>query len=166
MRSLSLTLRQALTGQATDVVPVVLATITHPMLDEPVRLSTDPTQRLSVDPLQYGTVSRGETYLFALIRAAWPDDKQDEAPASQLVFENVAADQVALVRKMRGPATVLLEIVTSAAPDHVEAPFDGLLTVDVSYDANQITLTLSREAYMSEPWPCDRMTKDRFPGLF
>lgn len=166
MRSLSLSLRQALAGSSSDVVAVVLVAITHPMVPEVVRLSSDPTLRLSVEPLQYATVSRGEAYLFALMGAVWPDDKEAEPPRAQLVFENVAADQVRLIRRMRGPASVTLEIVTADAPDHVEAAFSGLMTPEVSYDANQITLPLSRELLASEPWPCDRMTRDLFPGLY
>lgn len=165
-RSLSLTFRAALASQTTDVVPVVLATITHPQLSTPVRLSSDPTRRLSADPLQYGTLSRGEQFLFALMTAVWPDDKEGEPPGSQLIFENVASDQVALIRQMIGPASVTLEIVTAQAPDHVEAEFAGLLTVEASYDAHQVTLSLSREALLNEPWPCDAMTRDRFPGQF
>ena len=51
MRNVSLNFRTEMFRQESGETPVLLLTITHPDLDQPVRLSTDPTQRLSADPL-------------------------------------------------------------------------------------------------------------------
>jgi hypothetical protein len=70
-RLVSLNVRVAANAEHASEVPVALVTITHPGLDAPVRLSSDPTSRLSADPLRYGTYHRGDVYEF--VCAAPPD---------------------------------------------------------------------------------------------
>lgn len=167
MREVSLSFRSVINGQNTDDGALCLATITHPDLAGPVRLSSDPTTRTSTDPLQYGTVSNGETYLYALWSAAFPDDQEGSPPRSRLVFDNVAQDQVTLVRSIPPgePALVTITIGLISNPDHYEVVFSNLSVINADYDANQISLDISREPLSKEPWPCDRQTKARFPGL-
>lgn len=165
MPAISLTMRAAMQAERTDEVAVALVTITHPDLDAPVRLSSDPTRRLSHDPLTYGTVSRGETYPFVLVSVVIPDERKGSPPASQIVLENVASDMVALVRSISTPGQVKIEVVTAARPDDVERTFDGLDIVKAGYDAERVTLDVSRELFANEPWPSQRMTRQRFPGL-
>ena len=62
----SLNFRTQAWAQETGVVVICLLTITHDDLDEPILLSTDPTQRLyeyGADQV-FGTVSRGVDYVF------------------------------------------------------------------------------------------------------
>jgi hypothetical protein len=47
VRVLSLNFRKALYAQESGEVPIFLLTITHPSLAAPIRLSTDPTARIS-----------------------------------------------------------------------------------------------------------------------
>ena len=53
MRRISVNARSAHDAASTDEIEVVLIQIEHPQLAAPVRLSTDPTERISVDPLTY-----------------------------------------------------------------------------------------------------------------
>ena len=89
MRVLSLNFREAIFGQESGEVPIFLLTITHPQLDEPIYLTTDATERLGTDPLVYGTLSRGVTYLYAGIEVTIPDEQDKSPPASKLTIENV-----------------------------------------------------------------------------
>ena len=57
MRRISLNARMANNAQASAEIPVVLIEMNHPELEKPIRLSTDNTERLSIDPLYYGTRS-------------------------------------------------------------------------------------------------------------
>ena len=164
-RTVSLTMRQALTDEASGETPVVLVTITHPQLAEPIRLSTDPTERLSEDPLAYGTRSRGEVYQFVMVSAVLPDDREAGVTTTSLVFENVGQGMVEQVRAIRTPARVDFAVVLASAADHVEMEWTDLRTVSASYDAGQITIELTREPITDVPWPSGRMTKNRFPGL-
>jgi hypothetical protein len=166
VKSYSLTMRQAMAGASTDEVPVILVTIRHPDLDAPVRLSSDPTERLSFEPLVYGTVSQREAYSYVLMAARVPDSRERAAPRTSLVFENVDADMVSVIRSVVTPATVDLALVLASQPDVIEARWTDLFVVAATYDAERVTLDISREPYTSEPWPAGRITPARFPGLF
>ncbi len=99
VRILSLNFREALFAQESGEVPIFLMTITHPALvDGPIYLSTDPTARLSTDPLKYGTVSRETEYLYAGVDFTLPDEQDKSPPSSKLVVQNVTRDLVPLAR--------------------------------------------------------------------
>lgn len=163
--AISLTLRHAMYAENTGEVPVVLATITHPELDAPVRLSSDPTQRLSVDPLVYGTVSNGEPFEFVMMSPVLPDQQRGQSPRAALAFENVDRDSVALLRSITTPMRVRLDLVLASAPDAIEESYTDLRAVRAGYDADRITLDISREPFTAEPWPSGKMTQARMPGL-
>ena len=165
MPEISLTMRRAFNAERTDETAVALVTITHDDLDAPLRLSSDPTQRIASDPLTYGTVSNGETFAFILMSAIVPDESRQSPPKSQLVLENVASDMVALIRSFTTPAQARIDIVAASAPDFIERSFVGMDVRHASYDDARVTIDLSREAFTSEPWPSQHMTKSRFPGL-
>lgn len=165
-RILSLNARLAAYGEAPADVPVVLVTIDHEELDAPIRLSSDPTVRLSDEPLRYGTISNGEEYDFVLLSVSLPDEEEDTPPAASLVIENVAADMVALVRSVATPLTVDLALVLASAPDALEEHYRWFRSTKISYDAATVSIDLIREPLSTEPWPAQRMTKSRFPGLF
>ncbi|PJI56032.1 hypothetical protein CTI14_00270 [Methylobacterium radiotolerans] len=157
--------RAALQAAQTDDVAVMLAIITHPSLPEPVYLSSDPTERISSNPLAYGTRHQKTVYSFVLMSAVLPDDQDRSPPKTTLVFENVSSDMVAALRSITSPATVELRVVLASTPDIVEAQFTNLRTVRATYDADRVSLDISREPFTSEPMPAGRMTASRFPGL-
>jgi hypothetical protein len=99
--------------------------------------------------------------------AAWPDDREGTPPATSLVFANVVEDMAATVRGVTPgtQADVVLKMVLSSAPDEVEESY-VLKATGSTYNAQQVSLNVSREPIEREPWPAFRMTKSRFPGLF
>jgi hypothetical protein len=163
MPVLSLTTRTEYNAQATDDVPVVLVEIIG--VDGSHYISSDPTIRLSTDPLRYGTRHKGRDYEFVLMRVAWPDDQAGKPPSTTLLFENVVADMAAVARLQRDRFDVELTLVMSNAPDVIEDRAQMICTGS-NYDAMQLSLDVSREPIESEPWPAQRMTRERFPGLF
>jgi hypothetical protein len=165
-RTLSLNFRTAANAQETEEVPIVLVSIQHASLEAPIRLSSDPTRRLGDDPLRYGTVADGLEYDFVLMTASLPDDREGAPGAVSLSFENVVADMAAIVRAVTSPAQVDMRWVLAAAPDSPEQVYSGLSAVKASYDASRVTIDVSREAIVNEPWPAHRMTQRRFPGLY
>jgi hypothetical protein len=166
-RTLSLTMRSAANAAQSLVTPVVFVTITHADLDAPVRLSSDPTERLSSDPLRYGTRHLGDIYDFVLMSALLPDDKEGALPVVTLAFENVAANMASVARAVLTPATVDLKVVLASSPDSIEEQYLGLQAAHVVYDKGRITLDITRETiFTRRPWPAGRMTQARFPGLF
>lgn len=165
MTTHSLTLRHAMFADNAGDVPVVLATITHPALATPVRLSSDPTVRLGLEPLRYGTISNGETFEFVMMSTVLPDQQRGQSPRAALAFENVDRDGVGLLRSITTPMRVRLDLVLASAPDAIEESYTDLRGVKSGYDGDRITVDITREPFTSEPWPCGRMTQARLPGL-
>ncbi|KQP82852.1 DUF1833 family protein [Methylobacterium sp. Leaf117] len=167
-RVVSLNARLAANADQTDQVPVVLVTIRHPSLSAPAYLSSDPTERISADPLVYGTRHKGIVYPFVLMGAVLPDDEKDSPPKTTLTFENVDSDMARAIRSITPGtyATVDMTVVLAGTPDIIEARYTNLRSVRGSYDAAQVSLDISAEPLTAEPWPAGRMTVSRFPGLF
>ncbi|KQO76419.1 DUF1833 family protein [Methylobacterium sp. Leaf88] len=164
----SLHARLAANEDQTDQVPVVLVTIRHPSLSAPAYLSSDPTVRISADPLVYGTRHQGIVYPFVLMGAVLPDDEKDSPPKTTLTLENVDSDMAKAIRSITPGtyATVDMTVVLAGTPDIIEARYTNLRSVRGSYDAAQVSLDISAEPLTAEPWPAGRMTVSRFPGLF
>lgn len=164
-RQVSLNFRAAASAQQTDEVPVMLWTVTHPNLDAPLHFSSDPTVRISAEPLVFGTRHLGTVYPFILLGALLPDDQDKSPPRTTLVLENVSSDMVKAARSILSPATADLSVVLAGTPDMIEARFTGLRIISASYDANEVSFEVSREPFTSEPMPAGRMTASYFPGL-
>lgn len=170
MRRLSLTARTAQDASTSDEVEVMLVKISHPDLDAPIRLTSDPTERLSIEPLYYGTRSTWETadgspFLFVLMSTTLPDDQDDQPSAATLVLEVVDKDMAAPLRSTIRRATVDIAVVLSSSPDVVEIEWTGLSLTAAEGDASEIKLSISRDPITSEPFPARRMTRNVMPGL-
>lgn len=172
-RRVSLNERLAQEAGSTAEIRVVLVEITHPDLPEPIRLSTDNTERLSVDPLYYGTRStwRGanpstEPYLWVIASTLLPSDKEDVPAGGTLILENLDREMVRLVRSYTDMATISMAVVLASSPDLLEAEYTGMEILSADIDAGEIVLTFSREEIEMEPFPKDRMTRNNNPGLF
>ncbi|TRD18351.1 hypothetical protein [Palleronia caenipelagi] len=173
MRRLSLNTRRALDGDAPEEVHAVLMEIAHPGLAAPLRLSTDPTERLSTEPLTYGTRSgwrgadpRSDPYLFMVADALLPSDQQDAPAEARIALMNLDPGIAQLLRSFRDPASFRLAVVLASSPDLVEAEWADLRLTSAEIDASEIILTISREEIELEHYPGQRLSRSRFPGLF
>ncbi|MGY5789048.1 DUF1833 family protein len=165
-RNLSPGFLAALYSQETDEVVVCLLTVTHDDLDQPVYLSSDPTERLSDVPLVYGTVSRGNEHLFLPFEFTLPDDKSDSPPRIQLSMDNTDRSLVALLRSFATPASVLVELVLASDLDAVEIQMPALQLSDVTLGEGRVAATLVADSLINEPHPAHLFTPGSFPGLF
>lgn len=172
-RRISLNARQANREATSAEIEVVLLEFSHPDLDAPIRLSTDNTERISDDPLTYGTRStwRGadpatDSYLWVIASAVLPSDADDVPATAQIVLENLDAAMVELLRSFTTPASVALALVEAGTPDLVEEEYHDLRLTNADGDASEITLTLSREEIELEQFPAGRMTRQKMPGLW
>jgi len=159
-------MRAAMNSQETAEIPVGLLTITHPSFPTPLRLSSDPTERLSDEPLTYGTSSRGDAYIFCPMVVMLPDDLGERAPTARLMIENVSRQIVEKIRGISIPALGKLELVLASSPDDVEIGYPDFEIKRAQYNANIITLELSIDALTDEPYPADTFNPSGFPGLF
>ncbi|WP_339696026.1 hypothetical protein [Celeribacter baekdonensis] len=171
-RRVSLNARLALDAEATTEIEVVLFHITHPELDAPIRLCTDNTLRLSVDPLMYGTRSSWMTadpisdpFLFILADALLPSEDEDAPAEAQLIVQVLDASYAELLRSFTTPATVDMAVVMAETPDVVEQQWLGLQLTTANIEDDTITIDLSREEIELEYFPPGRMIRLHFPGL-
>lgn len=172
MRRLSLNARQMLDSASTSEFEVVLFEITHPDLPASIRLSTDNTERLTSEPLTYGTRStwRGanpvsQPFLFVIASTMVPSDLEDAPAAGSLVLEALDRELVRLVRSFTTRATLHMAVVLASSPDLVEAEWADMQILSAEINAGEVSLSFSREEIENEMYPCGRMTRSRFPGL-
>jgi hypothetical protein len=166
VRVLSLNFRSALFSQESSEVVIFLLTITHPSLAAPILLSTDPSARITTDPLVYGTASRGSTFLYAGIDVSLPDEQDRTAPASKLIVSNITRDIIPLARSVSTPPAIKIEAVLLSAPDTVEMSWPALNMTNLNYDASALTFDLTMDALATEPYPAGSFDPASFPALF
>lgn len=173
MRRVSLNARRAGEDLLSDEVEIALFVIEHPSLDAPIRLSTDPTERLSVDPLIYATRSRLfganpalDPYLFVLASAELPSDLEDAPAAGSIVLENVDNRIAELLRLFTDRPRVHLAVVLASNLDVPEVEYRDLHMMSADGDAGEVRIQMSRQPIEDETVPMHRFTKHRFPGLF
>jgi hypothetical protein len=162
---LSLNFREALFAENSGEVVIFLLTITHDELEDPILLTTDPTERKSETPLVYRTMSRGEEYLYAGVDITLPDDQDKAPPASKLTIANVTRDLIPLARSVSTPPQVKIEAVLASALDDVEMTWPALDMSNLTYDASFLQFDLTMDALVTEPYPSGTFSPAAFPGL-
>lgn len=168
MRQLSSAALRAMFGPETGVFPIMLLTIDHEILTAPIRVSSDATQRLEVTDARivYGTVSRGQSYIFMPFEISLPSDAEDSVPTTTIRLDNVGRDLTATIRSLTSPPSVTMELVMSESLDTVEATFPDFEISPIGYDDLEITGTLTVEGLVNEPYPAGSFTPGQWPGLF
>lgn len=174
MRRLSLNKRLSLDAANTEEVDVFLFYITHPDLDAPLRLSTDPTERLSVDPLRYGTRSTWmdsntvtEPFEFIIADALVPSDIAEAGADAQMAVKLVDDAMVEAMRSFQGKASVSMAHVLAASPSVIEGQWRGMLLNEGTLELTraEIVFSFSRDDVEDEPHVADTFSKQNFPGL-
>lgn len=164
--ALSSTFIAAANAQETGEIFIVLLTITHPATSDVARLSSDPTQRFTEDPLRYGTISRGNIYWFLPFQIVLPDSQESAPPLARLVIDNIDRELVELIRSHGEPGKLLIEIVLASSPDAVERTYPTLEVTNVQYDAHAATFELHYRPLAEEGYPVGSFTPNAFPGHF
>jgi hypothetical protein len=170
MKRISLNMRMELDAQASSEIEAILVRIVTPD-NQVIRLSTDPTERISVDPLRYGTRSTWlsdngpETFWFIGMTAIMPDDQEDAPQAASIAFALIDAEISEMLRSTIERSRFDMALILASNPDLIEWPVLDLEIVEASGDASQVVIKASRVPKSSESWPKDRMTRQRFPSL-
>jgi len=135
---------------------IILVTIDHEDLPEPIRLNTAGAN----------ITSRSELYLACFLQITLLDDSPDRAPQAQMIVSNIDRTMVAALRATLVPPTVTLEIVRASAPDYVEASITNLEMRIVNYDAIAIQGNLTPGKIRTQPAIDYTYNPSYFPGLF
>jgi len=173
MRRVSLNARTFFEDDSSDEVHVALFQIEHESLDTPVRLSTDPTERLTTDPLVYGTRSNWlgadpttEPFQFILASSILPSDIDDEAASGNIVIENVHGDISKVLRSFTSAATIHMAVVLASSPNEIEAEWRDMQLTTADIGSGDVVLEFSRDDIEDEYSPGGRMSKNWFPALY
>ena len=168
--NVSLNFRQAAYASETERFLIALITLSHPDITEDIRISTDPTARIAEyttdSEVIYGTVSRGETFLFFPVRLNLPNDTDDGPGEMSIEIDNVHQDYTEIIRELTSPPTLTVELVMDNDLDTVEAQWPDFLLINVRYNATIIAGTLKLETLEQEPYPAGTFNPSYFPGLF
>lgn len=160
---------------------IVLVTITHPLLDAPLRLASGYNERIQDEPRSYGVRSKAlypqvsapgifnlatpAVWDYVLMGVILPEDREAGPSSSDLVIERVASGMLDQARKISSPARIDYALVLPDTPDIVEFAWADQRVVDRSADDATITLTVAREGEAKTSWPFGRMTRNTCPGL-
>ena len=167
MTTLSMNMLAAMHARETGKIPVFLLRISHPLLNPDILLSTDPTERLSVEPLVYGTTSRGEQYLYVGAKVTVPDDRDRAPPTSKITIMDINQDLVPMTRGIRSPPPkVRIELVLSDDPDTVEYSLPGLDMINVEGTRESLTFECVLDLLLNEGYPAYSFNPAYFSGLF
>lgn len=158
-RSLSSVAKKALLASETGEAIHTLIKIDHDELPEPIRVTSDAVE----------TVSNGEVFQAFPFQVTLPDESEERPPTVRLIIDNVAREIVTAARSIIASgvaADVTLEVVFESDTNTVEAgPFNFKLR-NVTYDVLTVEGDLLPEDHLNEPFPGDRITPSRFPGVF
>jgi hypothetical protein len=155
-RNTTLAARNALNASGTGEVFLILLTLSHPTLVEPLRVTSDAV----------ATISREQVFSPFPFELTLPDDAEGASRDARLSIDNIDRRVVLAIRSLQSAAYILIEIVRAAAPDVIEAKFEDFRLTDVSYDSQVVAGNLSLEDFISEPFPAAIFSPGLFPGLF
>ena len=155
-RNLSTETLKALYAPETDEAFIILLTLTHENLAEPLRVCSD-----SVD-----VTSRDQEFIAFPFELILPDDRENTPPRARLVIDNVSREIMLALKSITTAAGVLMEIVRAGDADVVEASFPDFKLTNVKYNALTVQGDLTLEDFTAEPYPATLFTPSHFPGLF
>lgn len=158
-RSLPVAVVEAVNAQSTDFAFWVLVEITHSTLANPIRAVNNTED----------VVSNGETYVAFPFSVILPPDTEDLQVRARIIIENATRDLIDEFRSTAGSRERLvfkLSVVASDDPDTVLQSISGLTAATIAYNAQQLSLDLSIDTLLTEPFPGDSFSPANFPGLF
>lgn len=155
--------------EAPDSPDALLAflTVTHPSLPEPIRAVSD-----VLDYLIDGATYLGLPFEFGILTDV------EGPPQTELRMQNVDLRIGRALLGLNDRAKVTLEIRSSSDFDLNENPrtelpggsvlyrFADFDLIDVTVTASDISGRVMLRDYSQEPWPGQRCTQSRMPGLF
>jgi hypothetical protein len=153
--------------QESGEIDLVFLTISHPELDEPIRVVCDPKNFI------YG----GVEYTGFMFEIELLSDSES-VPRARLTVQNVDKTIGETIRTLTNPPRLRFEIVPASyfnlkvSPRvELEPPVaiyvaDELYLTNVDVDAMFVTGTIESWNYSQETWPGIRATQNRCPGLF
>lgn len=167
-RKVTKRLRDHVQSEVSPLIEVFLITLYHEDLSEPIRVSSDPTERVGSDAynVYYGTISQGRIFYYAGFEACMLNDEDGAAPQTQISIARIPQVVEAIESMGPGPLTADIELVLADTPDIIEVSMLSLELVNPEYGEEAVTATISRDLLFSEPYPGRTFIPQHFPYLF
>lgn len=148
--------RAAAFAQQTDQVFLVLLTINHASLAEPIRVVNN-----------YENVTHdSNTYIGFPFDIELPGDFEEALPSVRLTICNVDRQIVYAIRTLTGPPTIRIKVVLASAPEDVQAGPYVMTLREADYNSLTVSGTIMPEDVLNEVFPGDSFTPAVAPGLF
>lgn len=156
-RQLSQPAFRAIFGQETSEAFLVLLTLSHPSLSQPIRVTSDGVH----------TTSRGLTFYRYPFEITLADDTDGSIRDVTLSIDAVDLSIIEAVRRISGPELmVTMEVVLASSPDLVEVGPVEFTMRSVQYDASKVEGTLVFEDVLNEAYPGESYGPGNYPALF
>jgi len=155
-RSLSSSAVAAVNAQETGEVFLILLTIDHDDLAEPIRVVSN----------NQDVTSNGNTFVGYPFEISLPQDDAEQVPTTRIRIDNVDRRIVDTIRLVSSPPTMTLQVVLASTPDTVELSFGNMTLREVEYDALVVEGTVQYEDVLHQAFPYHRFTPSSNPGLF
>jgi hypothetical protein len=136
-------------------LPLVLITISHSSLSEPIRVANN----------KKNIVSNGDEYVGFPFEIQLPDSKEDSQPSAKLTINNVSREIGVAIRSISTPPSVTITIVRQQTLDVIEAQFFGMRLNNVKYDVLTVTGDLQFEDLTREEFPSLKFSPSIFRGI-
>lgn len=169
--TLSTRTKTALMQQETGDCDIVLMTISHPSWGNRVlRFSTHSTTLLRIDddtnlPI-YGTISRGNEYLYVPVQVSLPNSADEQPPEAHIIVSNISRELSPYIKLVdKEPPKITIEVVNTGTPDTVEMAFEDLDFATTTWDANSIDIKIVNDIASSEAVPYLRFSLGYFPNM-
>lgn len=160
-----------LNSEFIDDEPILLLEVRDSTLGTTVlRYCSKPIQRISVDPLDYGVVSNGNQYIYALTGSI-PSDQEGAPLRTQLVIDNIDQEKTQQFVDLTYQNQVDLKVILASDPDTNLRDIPAMFITLVAAALDGLTLTLERNFNVVgaqsnlEPWPSGLQTIVNAPGL-
>lgn len=150
------TFKESAFAPDTDEVWLILVTIDHADLAEPIRVVNN-TQDVT---------SRGDLFVGFPFNITLPDEREDAPSRARLVVDNVSREIAESVRSITSAPTVTIEVIRAADPDTVEISWPFFSLRNVKWDALKVSGDLVFDDFMSEPYPAGIFSPASWPALF
>lgn len=156
---------EAVNAAQTDVVFIVLLTISGGGLVTPIRLASDTYEFLPTAGVR-GVVSRGDEYIYLPFEVILPMQDDTGITRAKLSIDNIDRQIVSAVRSATSALVFKIEIVLSTDVNVVEMSLPDLKLTNVNYDAFKVQGDLEMDYLDLEPFPSQRFTPSFFQGIF
>lgn len=156
-RPVSAAFWSAIASERTSEVLLLLVTVDHPDLSEPLRhvYNTEPV------------TSRGDVFEPTFFQFDGQDEGEDGIlTGAQLTLEAVDRQIIEILREIDQAPTITTEIVLASNPDTVELGPFVFDVVSVTYNSQFVQCELEYRDVMTDEFPADSFTPENTPGLF